>query len=294
MQRPVLPEAELAKFAGEMRANYRSKIPATGAPDPVAAVRGLPIPARLYVPLGAAGNALPMVLFAHGGGFVAGDLDTHDVLARAIANRSGALVIAVDYRLAPEHPFPAGLDDVYAALEWLAKEGGSIGGDPQRMAVCGDSAGANLVAGAAILARDRRGPGIGAQWLMYPALDNRMDTASWHAYGEKNFPTRAMNMKVLAAYVPCGMDANAPLLAPMWARHEGLPATLVQVGEHDPLRDEGVAYAQALKDAGVDARARVYKDQQHGFIQFFKDAEHFPEGAAARDEGCAFLRAHIG
>ena len=302
MQSPVRADAELAKFAEEMRGNYRSKIPAAGTADPVAEVRTLwinaeqparIIPARLYVPQGAGEGSLPLVLFAHGGGFVAGDLGTHDVLVRAVANRSAALVVAVDYRLAPEHPFPAGLDDVYAVLEWLAKEGRKLGGNPQRIAVCGDSAGANLAAAVAILARDRAGPAIAAQWLMYPALSNRMDTGSWKEYGEKNFPTRSMNSKVIAAYLPHGVDPDGPLAAPLWADHANLPPALVQVGELDPLRDEGVAYAQALNDAGVEAQARVYEGQQHGFIQFFKDAEHFSEGAAALDEGCAFLRSRL-
>lgn len=303
MQRLVLPDAELAKFAEEMRGNYRAKTPAAGSPDPVAEVRLLHIvakepdrfiPTRLYVPKTTGLAALAMILFVHGGGFVAGDLDTHDVLARAIANKTGALVFAVDYRLAPEHPFPAGLDDVYAVLEWMANAGALIGGDPRQIAVCGDSAGGNLAAAASILARDRHGPGIAAQWLMYPPLDNRMESASWREFGEKNFPTRAMNAKVIAAYVPQGIDPDIPLAAPLAARHEGLPAALVQVGEHDPLRDEGVAYAKALKEAGVDAVARVYEGQQHGFIQFYKDAEHFPEGALALDEGCTFLRSHLG
>lgn len=297
MQRLDLSDADLAKFAEEMRANFRSKIPSAGAPDPVAEVRTIriaakgperEIAARLYVPKRTNAESLPMILFAHGGGFVAGDLDTHDVLARAIANKAEALVIAVEYRLAPEHPFPAGLDDVYAALDWLAEEGAQFGGDPQRLALCGDSAGGNLVAEAAILARDRRGPRITAQWLMYPALSNKMDTASWREFGEKNFPTRGMNAKVIAAYVPDGIDPNAPLIAPLSARHGNLPATLVQVGEYDPLRDEGLAFARALKEAGVEAVAKVYRAQQHGFIQFFKDAEHFPGGAAALDEGIAF------
>ena len=295
-------DEELKEFADGMRINYRKRTASAGAPDPVAGIRTAHIPAqdperniqaRLYLPIDMAGYHLPVVLFAHGGGFVAGDLDTHDVLARAIANKTGALVLSVDYRLAPEHPYPAGLEDVYAALVWAALHAPEFGGDPDRIAVCGDSAGGNLVAATAILARDRAGPGICAQWLMYPALDNKMDTRSWNEFGKENFPTRELNSKLIAAYVPRGIDANGPLVAPRWARLDKLPPALVQSGEFDPLRDEGVAYAEGLRNAGVDATSLVYTGQQHGFIQYFKDAEHNREGAKALEEGAAFLRSKL-
>jgi len=292
----------LKNFAEEMRRSYREKIPAAGSPDPVAEIRPLAIPAqqperiikaRLYVPERTDEKRLPAILFAHGGGFVAGSIDTHDVLVRAIANKVGAIVMSVDYRLAPEHQFPAGLEDVYAAWEWLAGNAADVGGDPGRIAICGDSAGGNLVTSAAILARDRGGPKCHAQWLMYPSLDNKMDTQSWREFGETNFPTCALNSKMIAAYVPRDMAANAPLVAPSSASLDGLPPTLVQVGECDPLRDEGVAFVQALKKAGVDATVQVYQNQKHGFIQFFKDAEHHPDGALALDEAVAFLQAKL-
>jgi acetyl esterase len=129
---------------------------------------------------------------------------------------------------------------------------------------------------------------------MYPALSNRMNTRSWRELGETHFPTRALNAKMIAAYVPHGTDIDAALVAPLYAALEGLPPALIQVGECDPLRDEGVAYAQALQHAGVEASARIYSDQVHGFIQFFKDTEHHPGGAKALDEGAAFLRSKLG
>jgi acetyl esterase len=299
---PGAVDAGLVDFAEEMRLSYRKKSPSAGSPDPVAEVRPVAIPAqqpdriihaRLYIPARADENRLPAILFAHGGGFVAGSIDTHDVLARAVANRVHAIVLSVDYRLAPEHQFPAGLEDVHAAWEWLAEHAADIGGDPVRIALCGDSAGGNLVTAAAILARDRSGPDCRALWLMYPALDNKMDTPSWKEFGETNFPTRALNSKMIAAYVSRNIDANAPLLAPSSARLDGLPPTLLQVGECDPLRDEGVAFVQALRKAGVDATVKVYNKQKHGFIQFFKDTEHHRDGALALDEAAAFLRAKL-
>lgn len=293
-------DPQLMQFARDVRANYRAAIPAAGTPDPVAAVRTIDVPAdaparsiplRIYTPMGGEGaTKLPIILFVHGGGFVSGDFDTHDVLARAIANRAAALVAAIDYRLAPEHPFPAGLNDVVAALTWLAGHAAEIGGDPGALIVSGDSAGGNLVASAALIARDRGGPSIRAQWLLYPPVSNKMDTPSWELFGNENFPTRAMMAGIFAAYLPAMQDVSAPAVAPLWARHDGLPPALIQVGELDPLRDEGVAYAAALQRAGVEAEARIYAGQQHGFVQFFKDRENNSKGEVALTDGIAFLR----
>lgn len=293
-------DPQMVAFADGMRTNYRTMMPTAGSPDPVAEVRPVDIfatnparniPARLYLPLGTAGRAkLPLVLFAHGGGFVSGDLDTHDVMVRAMANRVGAIVISIDYRLAPEWPFPAGLEDVYATLLWASEHAEEIGGDASQIAVSGDSAGANLAAVSAILSRDRGGPKICAQWLMYPTVSNKMDTPSWQEFGDTNFPTRQVNTGVIAAYVPEGTSPYTSLVAPLWAEHKDLPPALVQVGELDPLRDENLAYAQALARAGVEAKAIVYEGQQHGFIQFYKDVAANPRGESALDDGAKFLR----
>jgi len=302
MADPVDPG--LAKFAEGMRNSYREMMPMAGAPDPVAESRSITIratapereiPARIYVPQGMAGKkGLPIVLFAHGGGFVSGNLDTHDVMVRAIANGAKTIVVSVDYRLAPEHVFPAGLEDVYASLQWVASHADEIGGDAGRVAVSGDSAGANLATEVAILARDRAGPKIAAQWLMYPTVSNKMDTASWEKFGKTNFPTRIVNTNVIAAYVPRGTSPYAPLVAPLWAKKKNLPPALIQVGEFDPLHDEDRDYARALKKAGVDATAIVYQGQQHGFIQFYKDKAHNAEGETALNAGVAFLRSKFG
>jgi acetyl esterase len=294
---PVSPP--LLAFAQAMRSEYRATIPAAGTPDPVAEVRSLSIaadhpprqiPVRLYLPARPDRTPLPVVVFMHGGGFVSGDLDTHDVLTRALANSLSAIVIAVDYRLAPEHPFPAGAEDGYAVLAWASTNADQLGGDAARIAVAGDSAGGNLATVMAMLARDRRGPGLVAQLLMYPSVGNKMDTPSWQQLGDRNFPTRQVMQNVLAAYVPQGMGACDSLIAPLWADLQGLPATLLQVGEQDPLRDEGSDYATQLAAAGVSATAIVYPGAVHGFIQFFKDTAHHPLGAQGLRDGVAFLR----
>jgi acetyl esterase len=166
-----------------------------------------------------------------------------------------------------------------------------IGGDSRRIAVSGDSAGANIATVLTLLVRDRSGPRVVAQWLMYPTVSNKMDTESWAKYGDTNFPTRTVITNVIAAYVPKGTSPYSALVAPLWANHSRLPPALVQVGELDPLRDENVAYAKALKAAGVDATAIVYPGQKHGFMQFFKDKANNPEGEKAIDRGAEFLRA---
>lgn len=286
------------------REGLRALIPITGAPEPVAEVRALSIaakqperqvPVRLYVPQGVDGaKGLPMILFVHGGGFIAGDLDTHDVLARGLANRTRALVLAIDYRLAPENPFPAGLDDVYAVLQWADANSQEIGGDRRRIAVSGDSAGGNIAAVVAMLARDRGGPAIVAQLLMYPTVSNKMDTHSWATLGDTRIPTRTVNESVIAAYVPRTMSPYAPLVAPLWGDHKNLPPALIQVGDLDPLSDEDRGYAAALTKAGVEAKVIVYPKTEHGFIQFYKDRAHNPAGEQALNEGAAFLRGKFG
>lgn len=293
----MIPTEALQAFATELRSSYRAMIPSAGRGDDVAAIRDFAVPAthprreipvRAYVPRAAA-EPLPMVLFAHGGCFVSGDFDTHDVLVRALANRARAVVVAVDYRLAPEHPFPAGLEDVYEATKWAVEHASEIGGDARRVGIAGDSAGGNLATATAMLARDRGGPELVAQLLMYPMITGAMDTASWRQLGETQFPTRTVVTHSMAAYARSEADARSPLVEPLLARHEALPPALLQVGELDPLRDECHAYADRLAAAGVDAKAVTYPRSAHGFIQFFKDSRVHISGERALDDAVAFL-----
>lgn len=303
--RPAGPAAADGKqdalhAAEEMRQSYREMIPLAGPGDAVREVRDISvqaagpareIPLRVYFPLREKQRTNPPVfLFIHGGGFVSGDLDTHDVLLRAVANGAGCIVVSVGYRLAPENPFPAGLEDVYTALLWVRGNAASLGGDGARIVVGGDSAGGNLAAALALLSRDRNGPRLLGQWLMYPTVSNKMDTASWAALGDKYFPTREINSAVIAAYVPEGKSPYDPLIAPLWAGLENLPPALIQVGGLDPLSDECGDFARKLEKNGGEVVFLLYPEYQHGFLQFYKDGKTFPGAESALKQGLDWLR----
>jgi acetyl esterase len=223
------------------------------------------IPIRAYTPAGT--GPFPLVVYFHGGGWVIGDLDTHDPVCRALTNRSGCLVVSIDYRLAPEHPYPAAVDDAYAATAWIAEHATELGGDGSRLAVAGDSAGGNLAAVVALLARDRGGPRIAFQALVYPVTDCDLDTTSYRENAEGYFLTREMMRWFWDQYVPDEARRREPLASPLRAESlTGLPPALVITAEFDPLRDEGEAYAQRLADAGVHVAATRYGGMIHGFF----------------------------
>jgi acetyl esterase len=233
------------------------------APGPVGR-----IPLRLYRGKGCAGDALqPALLYFHGGGWVIGDLESHDQLCRAIANAIPSIVVAVDYRLAPEHKFPAAVEDALAATRWLAEHAPGIGIDSGRLAVGGDSAGGNLAAVVALAARDGSGPRIRAQVLIYPGTDMGLEHASHHRHAAQLPLTRA-GMHWFVGHYLNGEEEKAdwrasPLRAKSFA---GLPPALVITAEFDPLCDEGEAYAEALKRAGVFVALERFPGQIHGFL----------------------------
>ena len=265
----------------DARAYYRDRRAVTQpAPSDVAEIRDLqatgphgPIPLRLYRPLradGAAGpgaQALPVLVYFHGGGWVIGDLDTHDTLCRELANGSGAVVVAVDYRMGPEHRFPAAFDDCLAATYWVQREAAALGVDPGRIAVGGDSAGGNLAAVVAIAARDAGDLAIAFQLLIYPATDMRRTALSHTTNGEGYLLTRDTISYFHDHYItdPAhDLDWRAsPLLHADLAQ---LPPALVLTAGYDPLRDEGLAYAEALTSAGNRASYVCFERQIHGFI----------------------------
>jgi acetyl esterase len=223
------------------------------------------IPVRLY----AASTApnLPILVYFHGGGWVLGDLDTHDGTCRTLARMIDGIVIAVDYRLAPEHKFPVALDDCYAATRWAADNAASLGGDPRRVAVGGDSAGGNLSACVSLKARDEGTPRIVHQLLVYPVTDRRFDTASYRDNAEGYFLSRADMQWFWNHYLTSDADADNPYAAPLRSNDlRGLPSATVITAEYDPLRDEGEAYAKRLKDAGVPVEMRRYPGVIHGFF----------------------------
>jgi acetyl esterase len=220
------------------------------------------IPVRIYRPAG--DGEQPVLVFFHGGGWVIGDIESHDGTCRALANRSGATVVSVDYRLAPEAVFPAAVDDCVAATTWIGGHGDELGVDSSRLAVGGDSAGGNLAAVVAIAARDAGGPPIAFQLLIYPATDARMGSPSISENGEGYFLTEVDMKWFYGHYAPDVTDWRAsPLLA---ADLSNLPPAFVLTAEYDPLRDEGEAYADALKKAGGKVDVTRYPGLIHGFF----------------------------
>lgn len=225
------------------------------------------IGARIYRPATAADGELPLLLYFHGGGFVLCDLDTHDGTCRSLANGAGCVVVSVDYRLAPEAPFPAAPEDCYAATCWAVENAASIGADPARVAVAGDSAGGNLAAAVALMARDRKGPKIAHQLLIYPVTDHAFDTASYSDNAEGYFLTRDMMKWFWGHYLEQDSDGSNPLASPLRADDlSSLPPATVITAEFDPLRDEGEAYATRLRDAGVPTEVTRYDGMFHGFF----------------------------
>ena len=270
-------------------------------PIPMAAVedRVVPGPAgelvvRIYRPNGLTfGAPGPGVVFFHGGGWVIMDLDTHDRVARRIADDVGCVVVSVDYRLAPEHKFPAAAQDCYAATRWVADHAGELGVDPARLAVAGDSAGGNLAAVVALMARDRGGPALAFQLLIYPVTGTPWDgRASYHENGENYVLTTASMEWFTNHYAGTDADHRDPYLAPLNAPDvSGLAPAHVITAEFDPLRDEGEAYAARLIGAGVPTTVTRYEGQLHGF--FSNDAV-CRAGRAAQIEAAAKLRAALG
>lgn len=211
---------------------------------------------------------LPALVHIHGGGFVVGSLDLYDADCRRIAAEVAAVVFSVDYRLAPEHPFPAGLEDCYATLVWVAENAGDLGVDPERIAVGGESAGGGLAAGVALLARDRGGPSLCLQFLGIPEIDDRLETESMRSLGEGTPITTRENGEISwDCYLGEGVrgtDLVSPYAAPARATDlAGLPPALVTAYEFDALRDEGIAYAQQLMWFGVPTELHVYPGAFH-------------------------------
>ncbi|MFB9186661.1 alpha/beta hydrolase [Dactylosporangium sucinum] len=230
-----------------------------------------------------------MLCYFHGGGFVFEDLDSYDPFCRVLANASGCLVASVGYRLAPEHPYPAGLIDCYTATAWLAANPGGVGARPGPVAIGGDSAGGNLAAAVALMARDRRGPDIAHQVLIYPFLDPACAEPS---HARLPWPATEDMLWCWDQYLPAAAARDDPYAAPLSAGdHRGLPPAFVLTAEFDPLRDEGAAYAERLRVAGVPTRYECWPGQLHGFLMH---AGALDDAAAARRRiGSALRRAML-
>ena len=272
------------------RALFLTRRDLGGPPVPVDQVgdRLLPgnIPARVYTPAGP--GPKPVLLYFHGGGWVLGGLDTVDAPCRRLANAAGCVVVSVDYRLAPEHKFPIPAEDCYTATRHVAENAAAFGADRDRIAVGGDSAGGNLAAAVTIMARDRGGPRLSFQLLIYPATDFAFDTPSYRAYAEGFGLTRKAARWYWSQYLPRPEDAANPLASPLRAQDlRNLPPARVITAEYDPLRDEGEAYAARLRAAGVRAEVRRFDGQIHGF---FSMCGIMDQGKAAIDDAAAALR----
>jgi acetyl esterase len=295
---PFDPELLATTPVEEYRAEMKAGILAFGpSPEVVASVvdttmpgPGGELPLRIYTPEHDA--PLGIAVFFHGSGFVICDLDTHDHECRVLANRACVIVVSVDYRLAPEHKFPAAVDDGLAALGWVAEHAQDLGGDPARLALVGDSAGGDIAAVVAQLARDAGGPPVIFQLLVYPVTDLRTESQSFidnaSGYG---LSAEAMRWYV-EQYVRTTADIldprGSPLLAPSLA---GLPPAFVAVCEYDPLRDEGKQYAHRMRDAGVDVTLRRYDGAVHGIFQMSRFTKI---GARILDDCVDALRAALG
>jgi len=267
----ALPRDPAVLSPAGLRTGYRALVAARRGPE-VARVedRRIPgpggeIPVRLYRPRPS--GSLPLLVFFHGGGFVVCDLDTHDPLCRLLANAVGCAVLSVDYRLAPEAKFPAAPEDCYAATCWAAENARALGADPARIAVAGDSAGGNLAAVVAQLARDRSGPRLAHQLLIYPVTNHAFDTASYRENAEGYFLTRAMMQWFWNHYLERPEQGRDPRASPLLAKElSGVAPTTVITAEFDPLRDEGEAYAERLRVAGVPVELQRYDGMFHGFF----------------------------
>jgi acetyl esterase len=224
------------------------------------------IPVRLYYPEGIPPFAV--VVYFHGGGWVIGSLDTHHGVCHALAKKSGCLVVSIDYRLAPEHRHPAAVEDAYAATVWVAENADAIQADPQRLAVAGDSAGGHLAAVVAQMARDRQGPRLCSQILIYPITDFNFETPSYLNNADGYMLTRDLMRWFWNLYLATGEPADHPYVAPLRAKDfRNLAPALVITAEYDPLRDEGEAYAAKLQQAGVNVKSIRYDGMIHGFFR---------------------------
>lgn len=231
----------------------------------------------------------PAVVFLHGGWFFMGNLETHDTMVRSLAGASDCVVVAVEYRLAPEHPCPAAVADCSAALEWLVEHARVLGIDATRLALCGDSAGGALAAVVARWARDAGGPPLRMQALVYPVISPDLDTPSWRSLTNAPIVSRVRAESAWSMYLPPGCAAAAADADPSAATDlTGLPPALVITAEHDPLRDEAETYASLLACSGVAVRVRRYPGMVHGFAQM---ARFIPAATGVIEEIAAELRA---
>jgi acetyl esterase len=250
---------------------------------------GWDIPVRIYRPK-AALTLSPIVVYIHGGAFIKGSLDSGDPIAWGVAQQTGCLVVSIDYRLAPEHPFPTGVEDCYAAVSYLAEHGVKLGGDPARIGLWGDSAGGNMATSCCLMARDRKGPKIAAQVLIYPCLTDELTLPAYEIYKDAPVTTDGMD-KAWDLYLGKRRPIDDPYAVPLKAKNlAGLPPAHIHIAEVDCLADDGRLYAKRLKEAGSPVVFRVAERMIHGFTRARFSG---PAAAAEFQAPCDFLRKHL-
>lgn len=252
---------------------------------------GTMLPLRVYRPTSAPAGALPVVVNFHGGGWVSGDVHQSEWWASSVAALAGVVVISVEYRLAPEHSFPVPMEDCYGATEWIAEHAAELGVDARRLTVMGDSAGGNLAAAVSVAARDRGTPDIALQVLVYPCVE-LIDTFPSEA---ENFDAPILSGRDLdntpkLYFHNSDREMSDPYASPLRAKHEGLPPALIQTAQFDPLRDQGSAYAEALREAGVEVRLTNYVDAVHGYATL---PGLMPTARQALAEAVAMIRHYL-
>jgi acetyl esterase len=283
----------------EAREAFAALMQLAGPKDvPIGKVADLSIPAphdaiaaRSYTPVAAGSEALPTLVFFHGGGWVIGSIDTHDGLCRLLANESGCRVISVEYRLAPESKFPGPVDDAFAALEWVAKNAADLGVDANRLAVGGDSAGGALAAVMAQMAKAKGGPKLAFQLLLFPVTQIGAETKSLKNFAEGYFLERKALDVFYTHYLPTDAEKSDPRISPLLAKDlAGLPPAFVMLAEFDPLHDEGLDYANRLLKAQVDVTVTDYRGLTHDFIYL---QAILPQAAAAFADAAKAVKAAL-
>lgn len=276
----------LARLRSDLPVEPVAKVEDRTIPGPTG-----PLPVRVYTPDGRGPH--PVAVYYHGGGWVTGNLDTHDGSSRGLCNTGRCVIVSVDYRLAPEHKFPAAAEDAYAAAKWAVDHTLEIGGRPSRVAIAGESAGGNLAAAVCLMAKDRGGPPLLFQVLIYPVMDYGSNTPSYRENAEGYFLTRSSMDWYWGHYLKAPEDGSDPYASPLKAKDlAGLPPALVITAEYDPLRDEGEAYASRLKDAGVPAACSRYAGMMHGFFNQPNDMDDARKAYA--EAGAALRKAFSG
>ena len=281
-----MPVPQARDFIRTLFAPPGDRTPVKKVEDRKIEANGANLRIRIYTPEGS--GTLPILVYLHGGGWVIGDVDAYDPVCRDLCKGAGCIVVSVDYRLAPEHKFPTPVEDCYAATKWVVGNAAALGGDPARVAVGGDSAGGNLSAAVALMARDRGAPALAFQLLIYPVTNDDLTTGSYRSNAEGYLLTKAGMTWFWDHYLKVASDGANPYASPLRATNLGkLPPALVITAEYDPLRDEGIAYAERLRAAGVKVTHTNYPTAIHGF---FSLGYMFQLGKDVMAQACAALR----